>query len=678
MIPVHHAGLDAFLVTTGPSWQSPVITRVAVPTRRHRSLMGRESRRARGQSLRFQIRWQATLQGRDAIHALTEAIRTVHDEPLLVPCWPLAMQGPSWHLAPWTAATLVAWSDDWQNYTLSSHPIADPSAWTWVAPVLRCRLGRHEIHLLTPDLAEIDFEVEEDSTAADAILLADAEWTDGPTLPDDHVPKVFPFAVDWSERVRAGAAAPEAQRIPLGDGRLSASIVYPQTGERIVEGSITVTSVLGAWELLRWWADQSAEAHFLASLAERARLAADAEEGGDTLQLAAPWAGAAPQWIALIDPDGHEIAAVDSVDGATFHLTAPLSRGWDRASAFIGVALLARHAADSLEISWIEPRVARAEVRWREVPPEYDPPSGEARGVTLGRVASRAWLYEVEVDWHGAGEIHRWTSWEGDVTAGGHTWAAIPIEHGEIRQTLSLDRDELTLRTRWDPAGPWRLWLPGTLDARVSLRILHSEVEGGVGSTPDQVWGGEITGVAFDGPIVSAKAAGANALFGRKTPRILMQPGCNHALFDPLCGLDRSAWQFGAEVVESDGHQVTLDSFSRTGGLPDPWGGEGYFALGIFERTAGGRPERASIWASSSKLDPGGGNYRITLTLGRIPPTPMPSGTSVLVWPGCDGLRDTCVSKFSNFQRFGGFPFIPDRLPQFTPERRSNSNIGKK
>lgn len=40
-------------------------------------------------------------------------------------------------------------------------------------------------------------------------------------------------------------------------------------------------------------------------------------------------------------------------------------------------------------------------------------------------------------------------------------------------------------------------------------------------------------------------------------------------------------------------------------------------------------------------------------------PFPIASGDTFVISPGCDKTFQTCKSKFSNKDRFGGFPHIP-------------------
>ena len=42
---------------------------------------------------------------------------------------------------------------------------------------------------------------------------------------------------------------------------------------------------------------------------------------------------------------------------------------------------------------------------------------------------------------------------------------------------------------------------------------------------------------------------------------------------------------------------------------------------------------------------------------------PLPPGARVSLYAGCDKGLNTCKDKFANFNRYGGFPFIPIKNP---------------
>ena len=222
------------------------------------------------------------------------------------------------------------------------------------------------------------------------------------------------------------------------------------------------------------------------------------------------------------------------------------------------------------------------------------------------------------------------------------------------------------------------------LDAVVRLDVFECTVAGGTGSSVVQVFGGEVTGVRFDGPFFDLGASGDSALFDRRAPRMLIQPGCNHAVFDAGCGLDAADWVFSAVAVSGSGSSVTLGTFTAPAAADaSGWGFADFFALGYLERTVGGKPRRHTILRSTAKS--GGGQVTFTL---RTPLESVPSvGEAFTILPGCDGRPETCkayhaatnpAGVFNNFARFGGFPFVPEKNPSFTAPKKSTSAVGKK
>jgi uncharacterized phage protein (TIGR02218 family) len=217
----------------------------------------------------------------------------------------------------------------------------------------------------------------------------------------------------------------------------------------------------------------------------------------------------------------------------------------------------------------------------------------------------------------------------------------------------------------------------------VSVNVFECDVAAGVGTDVVQIWGGEATGAEFDGPMLAIKCSGANALFDRRLPRLLLQRSCNHALFDSGCALDRADWTLTAKVYTYAGTTLVLDTFARTGGLPDGFGFAHWLAMGYVERTVTGIIHRSLIFDSAA-ID---GSSRISLTLGSTASPAFVAGDDVQVFPGCDNQLATCkawhavnnpAGKFNNSENFGGFPLMPDTNPSFQPLKKSTSSSGKK
>jgi hypothetical protein len=193
------------------------------------------------------------------------------------------------------------------------------------------------------------------------------------------------------------------------------------------------------------------------------------------------------------------------------------------------------------------------------------------------------------------------------------------------------------------------------------------------------VFAGQITGVEFDGPFLSASAAGASSLFDRSVPALLFEQTCNWDVYGRGCGLDRDDWTFTAQVSAVGGGSLTIKNVTPPAGSVPGFGFADWFALGIVSRSD---RKGAAFIARSSILSAG----FITLELDRALSPAVTIGDTVLVVPGCDGRSSTCRAwneatnpdgKFGNFTRFGGFPEIPRTNPIVQPIS-SNTGGGKK
>lgn len=669
---------DVPLLAVAPHWRRPVELTLDLPVERETGLTGRERRRPRAATLRATLDWEAVLTGA-ALGALRDRLQTLADARVITPCWPLAVPGAQFSAAVHcSGGILCGWKADGSELVAMPADQFTPAAWDWVAPGLMGRLILEPAEVLRPDALRLRLRLEEDAPAQYALLPPAQTWATGPALNDTTTPRVFPWAVHAAS-LEADLPAVEITRRRYGPGRQAATEYYPQHARRGLTASLTLSGSAEIARLLAWWRDAAAEAepHYVAWPLQATHLTADAAAGATTLALADAAALGDFRYLALIRPGATEIARVQSLDGNTATLTAPLTLGWPAEWSLVALSLLARHRDPELRLRCDSPLLAHADLAWLEVPEEYQPASGETRGTTLGRDSLTAWLYTFTEDRCGVTTVSRYTSYEADLSVSGQDYTAHPIEHTELRATLDLQTDEVTLRTRWLPI--FDTFRPGRLDSRLLIEIAECTVAGDQGLNPVTRWTGEVVRADFDGPFVTATARGLWALLDRPVPRLVIQPQCNHTVFDARCGLSRTDWTFTATLVSASGASVTLGGWARPGGLPAGWGFAHYFALGYLERPTG---ERIPI-LDSTALNAG----QITLTLDRPPASPWSAAEPLSIVPGCDGRRETCrpwhattnpEGKFDNYARFGGFPFVPAKNPAFTPPKRTTNTAGKK
>lgn len=332
-----------------------------------------------------------------------------------------------------------------------------------------------------------------------------------------------------------------------------------------------------------------------------------------------------------------------------------------------GGTVTARHTNRQLVLDYTGP-LASVELAWRESASEVAIPPGETAGVTLGRLPSEAFFFKIDLDFNGAIQTWYFTQWESGAYVNLIDWAYNACDFDGITES-DLEDTECACTFRYFAGGPWDNWIPGNLAARGFLTLYRAQVSpAGVFSGFAQVYQGALTRPDFDGPIVTWRAR-ANALFALMGPTQLMSPVCGTRLFRERCGLARADWIFNASIAAVAGNVITIGTISRANGgaLPGGFGAADWFALGGLGWTVSGRPYRMGILSSGALA---GG--QIVLTLDR--PIGLTVGASVTATPGCDRIRASGCTKFSNTDNFRGFDQIPAVSPSFViPQRTATS-----
>lgn len=683
---------SVWLLPYGPMTGRAML-RLSLPVSLERGVTSAEARGALGHTLRCELSWRAFLPAA-AQAALENAGKVRGNDPLITPAWPFLVAGSAWTATEVKGGLILAWMRGWTSWTLTT-TLTSPASWDYVAPALMGFLAKDpETRLRQGELAVVEFEFIEDGPATYALTLPTRTWLTGPALNDGTVPLIFPVRINWEESPILKPSAVVIERGDAGPGRQRPATVFPQPADRVKRGRFTGSDAQIA-TLLAWFRDRrgNVNPHLVATDSAVTALAADAASGATTITLAAATRLGSHRWLGLANALQIEYLRVSSLSGNVATLTAPLVKSWSAATTRVSAALFARHLKAELEMEFTGPRVAVADLAWREVSAELALATGETRGTTLGALPVKGWLYELTEDYGGGVTVvTRVTSHERDVTASSQTWTARPgLSHSEIRQNLKLDRDEVQLEGRYWAGSAVDQFLPGRLSAVVLLAIFECDVDAaGAGANVAQKFGGEVSRCGFDAADFKLSAAGFYALFDRPGLCLKVQRACNAVVFQPLCGLAEAAWTFTATVVSVSGDTMTLGSFTRTGGLPSGFGFAHWFALGYAQRTVSWRPQRFAIFDSAA-LSSG----QITLTLDRaISPTPV-AGDTWSVVPGCDGRAQTCKAwaatnivdmvelgnpegKFDHFADFKGFPDLPDKDPALQPLPKDNSAAGKK
>lgn len=265
--------------------------------------------------------------------------------------------------------------------------------------------------------------------------------------------------------------------------------------------------------------------------------------------------------------------------------------------------------------------------------------------------------------------VWRYTSFEKALNDQGTIYQPIAIEHGDIRESLNLEKNEVTLRTRVFEGHPLLLFIPFRLEFPMEMEVLETETyPGGLDAyNTRRLFKGEVIAVDTDGPFLTARAVNAGNLFERKLPRWLLQPTCNWALFDSACGLDRAAWRVDGQIVDA----FTSNTFRLRVRLAGGSGiAENFFAGGWLETA---KDNVLATRGISGSTVPNAAN-EVELTISSdLSPWPA-HNQPISLYPGCDGRRESCLNRFRNYPRFGGFPFMPVGNPSMI-KMPANRNI---
>jgi len=232
-----------------------------------------------------------------------------------------------------------------------------------------------------------------------------------------------------------------------------------------------------------------------------------------------------------------------------------------------------------------------------------------------------------------------YTSGDVAVTYNSNTYTPALIKRGSVTYNDKLEVTELKLTIGYveNPTLEYIAINPVEI-LWISVMKLHRD------QSPleaDVVFIGQIKNVKFKGIVAEVECVGFEHYLKMPIPVLRYQIGCNWTVFDSNCKLNEASYKVTATVtLDSTGTVLTSTTF---GSYADGWFTGGKCVFGTIPR------------AIAAHI----GN---TITLAFKIQT-LQDNDSVDVYPGCDGIIETCRDKFNNITHFLGFPFIPIENP---------------
>lgn len=233
--------------------------------------------------------------------------------------------------------------------------------------------------------------------------------------------------------------------------------------------------------------------------------------------------------------------------------------------------------------------------------------------------------------------VYTYTSAESDRTYNGETYRSEQIDRGDVELTNEQARNQLEITMRAGASVP-ALFVSGPPASRVSITVYRYHA--GDGETV-VIWKGRVGAVEWSGSQAKLVCQSNFADLKRPAIRDLYSRACRHALYSPLCTVDRDAWVDDVAVSAVSGADVTLVASGRA---------SGWYAGGYVQRANG---ERRMVRAHSG----------LVLTLLSAMPG-LDVGETLQAYAGCDHTTGAAgCAKFSNLDNFGGFVAIPTKNP---------------
>lgn len=675
MIAATFASRSILVLNDAPDWDSMSAVFESV-TQMEAGLSGREGRRPVASTMRARLRYGCTLEGAAAF-ATQAALRSYTTQPIVVPLWPMATTWANRASIQTTGGLRIAWRDDWSQWEL--YTTTEP-AWATasdnVAPALWGDISGESFAWVSAGVARLDVDLTEDGPADYQLLPATVSFAAGPSLSGyATAPRLLPWSLNWSRDIEEGFQFRLLSE-RIGFGRQPLEVAYQTTPARQASFGIYAESQAATWQMLAFWRQHAPGATFWAPTWRSAVvMSSDIAAGSTTLNVASASGISSGDYLAFLSgPTVAATARIQSIAGNVITLaTAP--GAFSASHTVVAPLVLARLDKPRLEVAWESSDVAMARVSVVEVPPEYAPAADETLGTTLGLLGTRALLYDITQTIGGVTTTTRATSHDADLTLGANTYAARKVNHGPIRGSLFLDRDEVSVDSEVIPGDALVKLATAQAEAPVRITIRTANVSGSTASGDAVVFVGDVSNVQVRGSKLTARCVSAGSVFDRIFPRFRMQPGCNHALFSTGCGLAAADWRFTASIsgtpVAGYPFAINLASLARAvGSMPTITAG--WFAGGWIEFGAGASLCRRAILNSTAPV-----SGALTVNLARDP-SPIPAaGSAVSLYPGCDGAKATCADKFANYVNFGGHPFMPPSNPSLV-KMSQNMGGGKK
>lgn len=645
---------------------------IALPAYVEGGLTKREMREPLGDTARLTLTFSTVLEDQASVVETRNSLQNLNTQPVLCPLW-VAKRSPG-DSHPVSSDWWGVYEPDLPAviYDTASLPsvVADG---TWIVPMMIGMLAEApDPQSISSEMSIVQFKFVEDDDAH--ISFASITTQLGPAVAG-ITPSLFPFLVDWSTRPHGSAARVDIDSERVGEGRSSSRAFFPQPSHR-QEGRYYTLGEDEPWSMIRYFLDLggSSKSLWLPGSVTETQLTNDVLASDTSLAVADVTSRGANSFVMLDDGVNLSPCKISSNGVSTWNLSAPVGQNYDIEPTQIYSLILARLTQTEIVLTFRHDLLASTTLQFQETPWEVGTILGETIGDTQGARPASAYLFTFTIDIPGAPKTYRFTDFERDLTLSGNTYTRAKIESEEVRETLGLDRQSASIKTRTFAGNPLQQMVPFRLEWPLMVEFCEVDAVGSIASNPRFYFYGEVVETRATGPTLTAKCLSMGSFIERQIPRMLVQPTCNFSVFDVGCGLLRANFEYLAQVGAWDAAHslLTINTITKSAVAVTAIDAH-FFAQGLLILGTG--VDQQFRWISDNTVQAG---VQLDLQLATPLTDTIAALTPVKFYPGCDGKNSTCKIKFANNLRFGGFDFMPPGNPTFTEVRSASSSGSKK
>jgi hypothetical protein len=695
-------GQTLYVIDDAPSWKSGFVTEFNAITDTQTSLTRLEGRRPYSMFLRLSSLKYAMVIENAALKQFQGEMRALKDGKVCIPFWPAIEYWQDKDVGSISGGLLLVYKPDWSQWELylAGNEPAWPVNGDLVVPCVVGYLKANTPNLYHADAASWAIQFVESSPAKYALLVPPDSSLTGPQPTGyTNAPTIIPFGPDWKDITEDLSVAVKRDQISMG--REVESTFYPHDVFKVHSSSNTFEGA-GPGILMSWFNDIASQGNSFWAVGgmASAQLRLAATDTDTVLTLTHEGAVLVGDYIAAFFPD-MRFAKITAVDDVLHTITLDATLGVDLpAGQHLFPLCLARIDKPKLQMTWLSPALAKAKITWVEVRAEKVVPAAETIATTLGKLPTRIAIFEFTRDFRN-GTQKKWyyTSAEIDIDFNGQTWLAGAFSVGDTTTGLNLENDSADISSFIFEGNPLLDEIKMTSEGVLQVAIKFLEWSGTEWSAVIPIFFGDCGQVSREGSKLRARCRFGPTVFDTQVPRMIRGSMCNHVggsndgtfLISAGCTLLKSAWKFTGLVANpiSSSFPYTLKLSSLTGigadAIASLAGSKvflNWFANGWIEIYSGELVQRRMIIGSTL---PVAGVLELTLHkyLTGLPVV----GDTVTLFPGCDGLYETCkaynsatnpTGKFNNKPNFGGEPFTPTSNPSTVGQPNLNTQGGKK